>query len=77
MPLRYGLWTITHNPPPIPIRTADWQFVHDEYDGPDDDRSGYGPTAKDCIEQIQEMEDGDPWGAALKSIAMPNKGDRR
>ena len=61
----YGDWIIKYDPPPIPIRTADWQFYHKDYDGapihsegpPADNRSGFGPTAEDCRRQIDEYED--------------------
>lgn len=28
----YGPWRIHHDPPPIPIRSDDWHFVHENYD---------------------------------------------
>lgn len=54
---RTGKWWIVHAPPPIPKRMGcDWQFRHDDYDGPEDGRSGFGPSWADCVSQIQEME---------------------
>ena len=36
----YRDYVIEHNPPPIPVRSHDWQFWHRDYDGPEDDRLG-------------------------------------
>ena len=57
-----GRWWITYDPPPIPLRTMDWHFYHDDYDGaPDayDGRAGHGSSWHDCVSQIQEMEEED------------------
>jgi hypothetical protein len=29
---RFGQWTITYDPPPIPIRDCDYRFSHDDFD---------------------------------------------
>jgi hypothetical protein len=60
-----GTWHIEYDPPPIPSRTCDWAFRHDDYDGapehsfgpPADNRCGTGPSEADCIQQIKEMEE--------------------
>lgn len=55
-----GKWFIHYDPPPIPVRTMDWHFYHDDFDGaPDsrDGRSGHGSSWADCVTQIQEMEE--------------------
>ena len=51
----YGKYLIT----PGPAYTHDslWEFFHDDYDGPEDNRCGLGSSIEDCIEQIKEMED--------------------
>ena len=57
-PIKYQGYTITYDPPPIPLRSFDWQFAHDGYDGaPDshDIRFGSGPTAEDCQSQIDDL----------------------
>lgn len=59
----YRGYNIRYDPPPIPIRTCDWQFEHEDYDGapmnfgegPADHRSGFGPSAAACREMIDEM----------------------
>lgn len=56
---RVGPWTITHNPKPIPMRSHDWDFVHEDYDGaPDggDLRCGTGANIQDCLEQIIALQ---------------------
>ena len=54
---KYRGYTITYNPPPIPIRTCDWQFVHDSYDGPEDGRCGTAQSLAYAKELIDEWED--------------------
>jgi hypothetical protein len=56
---RYGCWTIYFDPPPIPDRSHDWHFYHDDYDGAEDahdDRCGDGPSVEDCKRQIDELD---------------------
>ena len=54
-----GYW-IEYDPPPIPLRTSDWKWSHDGYDGPGDHRAGYSPSLEeakaDIDEQIEENE---------------------
>lgn len=63
---RYGPWTIYFDPPPIPIRTMDWHFVHDNYDasyeGEEDgwvsnNLSGDSASFADALNGCDEMED--------------------
>ncbi len=51
----YKGWKISHVTPPIPIRSMDWEGVHEDYDPPDD-RLVYGPNREDVINQIDEHE---------------------
>lgn len=57
--MRYGNWLITFNPPPIPIRTMDWEFVHDAYDGPGSRRtlSGHAGDVEEAVALIKEIEE--------------------
>lgn len=63
----YRGYTIRFDPPPIPTRQCDWQFVHDDYDPtpwdvgdpPSDHRAGFGPSVEDCMAQIDELESED------------------
>lgn len=59
--MRYRDFEITNICPPIPTRSCDWEFAHVEYDGPEDNRIGHGPTVEDCKRQIDEWyeEEGD------------------
>lgn len=51
----YRGFTIDHAPPPIPDRSHDWQFAHEDYDGPGDKRCGTGANVEDCKQQIDEI----------------------
>jgi hypothetical protein len=58
--IEYRGYQIARDPPPIPSRAFDWQFAADGYDGAIDSsdiRCGSGPDAKDCMEQIDEIEE--------------------
>ena len=56
-------WHLSHDFPPIPVRSCDWSATHDDYDGaPDagDNRSVMGATrAEACkaVEVLLEEED--------------------
>lgn len=53
----YKNYRIDFNPPPIPSRACDWQFVHVDYDGPPDPRRGTAASLEDCKQRIDELED--------------------
>ena len=48
-------WTVSYNPPPIPLRGFDYDFSHVDYDG-DNELCGVGASVDDCIRQIEELE---------------------
>lgn len=50
-------WTIHYDPPPIPIRTCDWHFVHEGYDGPGNWRHGDAASPEECVTAIRELEE--------------------
>jgi hypothetical protein len=55
----YGKWTIYYDPPPIPDRSCDFHFYHDDYDGAEDandNRCGHGSSIEDCMKQIDDLE---------------------
>ena len=62
---RHGPWTISYDPPPIPVRDWDYVGIHEDYDGaptysdeaPSDQRCVRGKSVEDVIEQIKDMED--------------------
>ena len=57
---RHGKWHIYYDPPPIPYRTMDWSFYHDDFDGaPDsnDRRCGSAESVEGCIREIDLMEE--------------------
>lgn len=31
---------------------GEYEYVHNDYDGPGDDRCGYGQTVRECLEDI-------------------------
>lgn len=53
----YKGWSISHVPKPIPNRSHDWEFVHQDYDGPPDDRFGFAPSLDAARAQIDQHED--------------------
>ncbi|API59552.1 hypothetical protein BSL82_09685 [Tardibacter chloracetimidivorans] len=58
--MRYGDWHIEYNPPPVPFRSADWQFWHDDFDGAEDacdNRYGHAGSIEDAMNDIDDMAD--------------------
>ena len=56
----YRNYKIEYNPKPIPDRSFDWDYVHEDYDGaPDggDDRCGAVASFEAAILAINELED--------------------
>jgi hypothetical protein len=57
--IRHGDYNIKHNPKPVPSREHDYDYSHDDYQGPGDDRhgtSGSEQGARDEIDEIGEHE---------------------
>jgi len=54
-PVAYRGYIINHDQTPIPIRNHDWQFAHEEYDGPEDRRIGSAGSLEDAKREIDEM----------------------
>ena len=54
-PLEYRGFTITYDPPPIPIRSFDWAWVHKDYDGEGDPRHGYSASIEAAKADIDEL----------------------
>jgi len=55
----YRGWWISYDPPPIPVRTCDWHFWHDDFDGaPDanDSRCGHAASLEEAKAQIDDAE---------------------
>ena len=57
--MKKGNWTIEYNPKPIPDRRWDWDTVHDEYDGEDDDRYFCVDSVESAKKRIDEYEAGE------------------
>jgi len=60
--LKYRGYTITHNPKPIPLRSFDWDFAHDDYDGAvdsKDDRCGSVGSEAAAVLEIQRLTKGE------------------
>lgn len=58
--IHYGPWRICFDPPPIPVRTCDWQFYHEDFDGaPDagDNRCGSAASFADALNECDAIED--------------------
>jgi len=59
---QYYEYIILHNPKPIPDRSSDWEFYHEDYDGAGDSgdrRGGTATSMQEAIDKIEEMEDDD------------------
>ena len=54
----YRDFIIEYDPPPIPKDcNADWQFVHKDYCGDEDRRTGFDGSLQGCKNQIDEYYD--------------------
>jgi hypothetical protein len=53
----YRGYRIDYDPPPIPVRCCDWQFAHEDYDGPEDNRCGHAPSLEAAKAEIDIIED--------------------
>ncbi len=51
----YRGYHIQHNPKPVPWRGDDWDFWHEDYGGPGDDRHGTAGTGAACVQAIDEQ----------------------
>lgn len=54
-PIQYRDFLIFFDPPPIGTRVADWQWNHQDYDGPEDGRCGFSPTLERARSDIDAM----------------------
>jgi hypothetical protein len=60
-PIRFGDWRIYRNDftaHPDWLSVA-WLYVHEDYDGPEDNRHGFASSIDGCIALIQEHEEDD------------------
>jgi hypothetical protein len=55
--IKYRGYVIVHEPPSIPSRAFDWQFWHEDYNGPEDHRCGLAASLEEAKRDIDEMED--------------------
>ena len=53
---KYRGYTIEYDPKPIPTRSMDYSFVHEDYDGEGDMRIGYAESVAGAKEDIDIME---------------------
>ena len=51
----YRQFSIIYNPPPIAVRCFDYEFSHDDYDGPGDNRCGTADSYAQAKEFIDEI----------------------
>lgn len=54
---KYRHFVIAYDPPPIPIRGFDWEFVHEDYDGPNDNRCGRAGSLEEAMATIDELSE--------------------
>lgn len=55
MTTQYRNCEIYYDPPPIPDRSVDYHWRHEDYDGPPDRRCGSCSSTEDCIKEIDEI----------------------
>jgi len=55
--ITYRGFKIEHSLKPIPSRVFDWSFVHEDYDGPEDDRCGDAESLAGCFREIDQYLD--------------------
>jgi hypothetical protein len=48
-----SIWRIEFDPPPMPLRTCDWLWVSEDYDGPGDDRCGTAASYEDAVAEVE------------------------
>ena len=53
---KHGEWWVEYNPKPIPSRKHDYDFWHEDYDGPGDTRCGTASSVEECKAEIAEIE---------------------
>lgn len=53
----YRGYHIHYYAPPIPTRSCDWQYAHEDYDGPEDRRAGHAASEQACRDEIDWLED--------------------
>ena len=54
----YRGFNITFNPKPVPASVgADWDYIHPDYDGPEDGRYGCCSSPEECAREIDEYYD--------------------
>lgn len=73
---RYGPWVISYDPKPIPASCGvDWNWAHEDYEGPDDKRYGNERSLEACIQAIHDWEsDHEP---AVLDWALPEQSNAR
>lgn len=54
---KYKGYEIEYDPKPIPNRSADYTFTHEDYDGVDDLRIGYAESIKGAKADIDMIEE--------------------
>jgi hypothetical protein len=53
---KYKDWEITYNPKPIPVRVYDYEAVHKDYDGLEENRCFTGESVQALKDRIDELE---------------------
>ncbi len=62
---------------PIPTAAFDHDFVHEDYDGPGDNRCGNGRSVEDCKAQIDDilLDRAETFGESVAKSCFPNVDD--
>jgi hypothetical protein len=52
--ITYRDFEISHAPPPGYAPDSDWQWVHKDYDGPEDNRAGHAESLEACKTAVDD-----------------------
>lgn len=55
----YKGFYIVYEPKPIPDRRYDYDWTHEDYNGPGDNRAGTAASVSVCMAEIDMLLDGD------------------
>ena len=55
--MNYRGYSITHRPKPIPVRSHDYDYYPDDYDGPEDGRGGTAASVEEAKAAIDEARE--------------------
>ena len=67
--MKYRDFNIEFIYPPIPLRSMDYSWSHEDYDGPEDNRIGLASSIEECKAAIDEWYKEQSWDQDLIDLA--------